>query len=291
MNDFLEPKPQIPVKDPFSDELIERMRQDTFYGQSSINLSEVKGRMKKTETIIGSREEIQKFTETCLQRFQSSMIVNESDKTFKITLGDSRLISHVGRDTLDRVIFDPLRGKENPRFEVIDTGHPLIQKLIELGKELVFSNSGFYGRTSALSNDIVQKPLVQYTFLARYTIHTEPISVVEELLTAGISLDGEDKYDWETLTPIVSAPPKPRKESLDQVRNDLKNALSLAAQSPYLEEEAQIRCRYLIEERQRIKESLEAESDHSWLEGYDTVSLASVDLLTLTLYYPAGGAL
>jgi len=38
-----------------------------------------------------------------------------------------------------------------------------------------------------------------------------------------------------------------------------------------------------------VKKSLEERGDKEWLEGIDKISVASVDLLCVTLYYPALG--
>ena len=51
MDDFLKdlsPEPEQTIN-PFTDESIERMKNDNFYGQSSIDLSEVQKRLSETE--------------------------------------------------------------------------------------------------------------------------------------------------------------------------------------------------------------------------------------------------
>jgi superfamily II DNA/RNA helicase len=84
MDDFLKdfsPEPE-QVINPFSDESIERMKNDNFYGQSSIDLSEVQRRLTETENLIGSREQIKHFVKSGLNRF-GSQISENLDETFR----------------------------------------------------------------------------------------------------------------------------------------------------------------------------------------------------------------
>jgi len=49
------------------------------------------------------------------------------------------------------------------------------------------------------------------------------------------------------------------------------------------------RCEQLVSERTRIKEKLLKSGEHDWLEGFEKIDPASVDLLSVTLYYPEPG--
>ena len=123
----LSPEPA-QIVNPFSDESIQRMKNDNFYGQSRIDLSEVQKRLSETENLIGSREQIQDFVKSGLNRFGCRVTPN-ADGTVRIEILDNRLSQGIEKNVLPRTTFDPLRGRDDPELEVIDLGHKLVTKL------------------------------------------------------------------------------------------------------------------------------------------------------------------
>ena len=92
--------------------------------------------------------------------------------------------------------------------------------------------------------------------------------------------------DVETLsssTPVVNS----RTES--EMKEDLYAALSNLNLELALRKRAEERCIELSTERAQVKKSLEGRGEQQWLEGIDNLSVASVDLLCATVYYPASG--
>ena len=154
MDTFLEdlsPKPEHTI-DPFSKESIERMKNDNFYGKSSIDLSEVKKRLSETENLIGSSGQIQDFVKSGLKRFGCRLTANV-DGTFRVEVLDNRLSQGLEKTVLPRATFDSLRDRDDPDLEVIDLGHKLVRNLIELVKQLTFSpkEMDVYGRTACIA--------------------------------------------------------------------------------------------------------------------------------------------
>jgi len=274
--------------DPFSDESIQRMKNDNFYGQSGIDLSEVRKRLTETENLIGSRSEIQNFVKSGLNKFGCRMTSNP-DGTFKIEVLDARLAHGLDKSIIPRATFDPLRGRDDPDLDVIDLGHRLVRNLIELVKELTFSSKDTYGRTACMTTRAVTKVSAVYTFLARYAVYTKPVSIVEELLKVGLEVHGDRTLSQLEVDAVSSGTPVPGTRTEEEMSEDLSIALS----KPSLEEEmrrrAEERCGELSAERQKVKMSLEDRGEKGWLEGIDRLSVASVDLLCVTIYYPALG--
>ena len=137
LDEFLEdisPEQDVTI-DPFSDESIQRMKNDNFYGQSGIDLAGVQKRLSDTENLVGSRDEIQNFVESGLNRFGCRLTSNV-DGTFRIEILDNRLALGLDRKIIERATFDPLRGRDDPELEVIDLGHRLVRNLIDLVKQL-----------------------------------------------------------------------------------------------------------------------------------------------------------
>lgn len=277
------------IINPFSDDTIKRMKEDTFYGQSSIDLSEIKSRMKETETIIGSSEEIQRFIKSGLNKFSSAMTENPRDKTFKIEIRNSRLMQGLDHNIIPRATFDPFRGHGDPDLEVIDLGHPLIRNLIELVKDLTFTSDNIYGRTAAIKASSAKVVTAVYTFLTRYTIHTEPVSIVEELLTMGVNIYSRELLADEDIRSLLESEPLPNERTIEEIRQDLHLALERNDVDELISQKVQSRCDQLISERTRVKESLLESGEHEWLEGFDRITPASSDLLCVTLYYPGLG--
>jgi hypothetical protein len=295
LDDFLRdisPEPE-QVINPFSDESIQRMKNDNFYGQSSIDLSEVQKRLTETENLIGSKEQIQNFVKSGLNRFGCG-ITSNVDGTFRIDLSnisDKRLPQGLNDPILKRATFDPLRGRDDPELEVIDLGHRLVRNLIDLVKQLTFSSkeSDIYGRTACIATRAATKVSALYTFLARYAVHTNPVSIVEELLKVGFEVHGDGKLSQVDVDTLASSVPVVHGRTEIEMREDLVAALSKLNLETELRRRAEERCAELAVERAQVKKSLEARGEQQWLEDIDNLSVASVDLLCVTVYYPAIG--
>lgn len=273
--------------DPLSDAVIQKMKDETFYGQSAIDISEVKAKMKETETIVGSAKQILHFVESCLNKFSSTMTLNQNDQTYRIEINDPKLQRYLsGKTEIPRATFDPLRGHHNRDLEVIDIGHPLVQSLIDMGKELTFTSDDVYGRTAAVQTADVPVVSAVYTFLARYTIQTDPVSIVEELLTAGINLHSSEALSDEQTKKAQEAKPVAITRTIDEIKEDLKLALNRDDLKSILQKKTDERCGTLRVDRTKIKENLMQGGYHQWLEGFEQVIPSSIDLLCVTIYYP-----
>lgn len=274
--------------DPFSEESIQRMKNDNFYGQTDIDLSEVQKRLKETESIIGSQKEIQSFVRSGLNKFGCQMTPN-TDGTFKIVISNSQLIHGFEKNIIPRATFDPMRGRGDPDLDIIDLGHPLVRNLIELVKQQTFTLTDIYGRTACVTTDAARKVSAVYTFLARYAVHTSPVSIIEELLTLGLEVHGEEELSQDEVNKLASGEPVPSSRTVEEMSEDLTIVLSKKDLDEKLRKRAEERCQLLMIERQNIKKSLESRGAHEWLEGIDKLSVASVDLLCATVYYPVLG--
>jgi hypothetical protein len=292
MDTFLEdlsPKPEHTI-DPFSKESIERMKNDNFYGQSSIDLSEVKKRLSETENLIGSSSQIQDFVKSGLKRFGCRLTANV-DGTFRVEVLDNRLSQGLEKTVLPRATFDSLRGRDDPDLEVIDLGHKLVRNLIELVKQLTFSpkETDVYGRTACIATKAASRVSAVYTFLARYAVHTQPVSIVEELLNVGFEVHGDDKLPPAEVEALSHSVPTDNRRTQVEMREDLTAALSKSKLEEALKLRAQERCAELAAERAQVKKSLQNQAEQQWLQGIDDLSVASVDLLCVTVYYPSLG--
>jgi len=286
LDDFLEnttPKKNIP--NPFSDESIKKIENENFYGQAQIDLSEVRRRLKETESVVGSQSEIQKFVRSGLDKFRCEVTPNQ-DGTFKIFIKDQRLLNGLSGATIHKASFDALRSRGDTDVDIIDLGHPLVQNLIELVKDLSFASTEFYGRTAAIRTLGVSRMTALYTCLARFAVHTTPVSVIEELLPVGLEIQSGRLLSTDQLRKLGNSSPILDQRSQTELREDISQVLSLPDLERTIQNSAKVRCDELIAERQRVRKSLEEQEKREWLSGMDQLSVASTDLLCVTLCYP-----
>jgi hypothetical protein len=182
-------------------------------------------------------------------------------------------------------------GSNDPELEVIDLGHRLVRNLIDLVKQLTFSSkeSDVYGRTACMATKATTKVSAVYTFLARYAVHTNPVSIVEELLKVGFEVHGEGSLAEAEIEALSKAEAAVNCRTGTEMREDLAISLSKSNLEEALKLRAEERCSELTTERGQVKKSLEGRGEQQWLEGIDNLSVASVDLLCVTIYYPALG--
>jgi len=236
---------------PFSDEAIQRMKNDNFYGQSDIDMSQVQKRLGETENLIGSQAEIQRFVKSGLNKF-GCRITENVDGTFRIEVSDRRLFHGVDKTIVPRATFDPLRGRNDPDLDVVDLGYPLVRNLIELVKELTFASNETYGRTACVATDIVNRTSAVYTFLVRYAVQTQPVSIVEELLNMGLHVHGKARLSQAEVDSLSKMLPSPHRRTEEEMNEDLEAALSKPRLPELMHERAEERCRELAAERQAL---------------------------------------
>jgi superfamily II DNA/RNA helicase len=81
--DFAEDSRSQEQINPFDEETIERIKAESFYGQSDVDFSEVRNRMKETEELIGSEED---FRNLVLNAFRKLGCTIEENHDFENTL-------------------------------------------------------------------------------------------------------------------------------------------------------------------------------------------------------------
>jgi hypothetical protein len=280
----LSPKRQ--AGDPFSKNIIDKMRDENFFGQASIDLSEVEKRLKNAEHLIGNKEEISRFIESGIHKFGCKETHN-SDGTFNLEIKDNRLLKNNISSLIKKYTYDPLRGINEPELEVIDLGHPIVQNMISLVKEQAFTKDSNYCRTACVCVNSIEKITVMYTLLIRHVAKTKPISIVEELAFVGVDLYGSAIIeDDEFLNQLRNDRRLPIRKSVEEMRHDLALALSKDYDT-ILNVKAQKRCNRLIADRKQLKDEFGDSNKTNWVNGIDELSVASVDLLCVTIYYPS----
>ncbi len=275
------------LEDPFSDESLNRIRDESFYGQTEVELPEIEGRLEATNNRVGSPEEIQKFVFSGLSRFGCAVSeVEEGVYNIHLTNPALQVVS-IGEE-IKGATFDIERALDDPDLDALDIGHPLVRRLIEEVKQNAFLESEHYGRSSHIVTPDVEEVTGILHVLARYSVGTEPASVVEELVQVGIPLDGGELILRDELESLLNA--IPTAERISWADEDLESILSMNTLDALLQNAAQERRKDLVEDRTALRQRMLAGAGDlqalTWLDGIDDLALASYDLLAVQLLYP-----
>jgi hypothetical protein len=272
--------------DPLSPGAIKRIEEESFYGQTSLNLQEVRKRQEDTENLVGSKQEIEKFIRSGFNKFGCKMTDNRNG-TFRLEIPNSELRRGYDKQVLESCSFDPFKGKNVANQEVLDLGHPVVQNLVSMVKESSFKETENYGRTCCISVKDIDRVIVLYYFITRYVSQTSPPSIIEELLSTGVELYTDRIITNDlVLSNLRTATPQFTDRNSEEMPTDFGIALSKDFHR-LMNQKAVKRCIDLRKERQELKEKLLKQGESRWTEGLENLSVASVDLLCVTLLYPA----
>lgn len=276
------------ITNPFSDESIEKIKSESFYGKTEIDLVEVQQKLKETDKTVGSSEQIKQFVRSALNKFNCPL-TEISSEIFRIEIADDRLKGRFG-NKIEKATFNPERALVDPSLEVIDLGHPIVRQLIELVKQSAFVDYSSYGRTATMKTDAVKRTTALYNIMGRYVVQTKPVSIIEEIIPISIELYGKETLPREDTEKLISSKPIPDSRSTGEKVEDLKEALRRTDLSDIILQELQKRLIEISKERKIMKARLEKNGAQDWLSGIDNLTIGSDDLLSVTLYYPALGA-
>jgi hypothetical protein len=275
---------------------LERIKGDSFYGQTHISLPEIERRLEETAASVGSPEEIQRFVHSGLNRFGCNVTENGDGSTGLTTGGSWHIVvsnpalqtASVG-EVIEKATFDAELALEDPDLTLLDVGHPLVRRLIEEVKQSAFRDTEHYGRTAAIVTPDVDEVTALFHLLARYVVNTQPNSIVEELLPVAIPIYGNGPLDAEATRQLLSVTPTANSLTEAEVKETLADALAVEDLERLLAEAVEVRRNELMNERRSMREQMEKREGAQvaeWLQGIDDLSPGSFDTLTVTAYYP-----
>jgi len=279
------------LQDPFGEETLRRIQEDSFYGRTHITLPEIERRLQETAETVGSPEQIRAFVLSGLNRFGCQVSEN-ADGSLRIVINNPALQTASVGQVIERATFDPEWGLDDPDLTVLDLGHPLVRRIIEVVKQSAFRSDSHihYGRTVYMVTPDVREVTALFHLLVRYVVHTEPLSIMEELLPVAVPVYGGPPLDAASTRRLLHARPAAETRIVEEVRETFSDALSIPGLEEILNEAVEHRRRALVAERRRMREQAKQRHEDQvteWLRGIDKVSPGSFDLLALTLYYPA----
>lgn len=275
---------------PFDDATIEQIKSESFYGQADVDLTDIRQRLKETEDSMGTVEDFRDFVLSGLKRFGCSITENgDVHETIKLTLSDR--LQAPGYSVIDRATFDSKVALENPDIVQLNVSHPIVKRLLELAKYSIFDvQSDDYGRTAVITTPEVAKLTALYHFLVRFTVGTNPPSVIEEMIPVACNLIDKESLSQDDISKLLKSKPVPNHRSKEDLLHHLEIALDSEAYSNAFEATVELRLIGIKKERTALKERLLKDGDdQAWLDGIDSVSMASSDLISVRMYEPAPG--
>jgi ERCC4-related helicase len=276
------------VKDPFSDDVLSRIQDESFYGQNHISLDEVEQKMRATNDAIGTADEIKQFVLSGLNRLRCDTRDN-GDGTYRIILNHPDLRLPGLSTELERVTFEPQ--KDGSDVIGLDLGHPLVRRLIEMTKREAFEpdpkDSTRYGRTAVMLTKDAPEVTALYTLLVRFVVGTQPPQILEDLMTVAIPVYGDQPFDAETTRKLIHAKPVSGKLTMQEQKDVIAEALNRTDFESHADELIAARKKSLIEERRSLQSKLTDAGQAPWLAGADQISIGSWDLLAVKVLWAA----
>jgi hypothetical protein len=273
--------------DPLDKTVIEKIKSESFYGQSDIELADVRERLKESEAAMGSHEQLEVFIRKGL-RMLGCQIEDNNDvhKTIKITLSETMVIPGIPR-VIERATFDPRIALQRTGINQLNAGHPVVRRVIDLIRESAFEGGEIgYGRTASITTNAVSNVTLLYHFLVRFLVGQAPATVIEELLPVACDLRGARTLSREEVSALTSAQPSPSYRTSEEIARHLELALKPETYEKSRENAFSNRLKELSSERQTLKQKLTRDEPQEWLLGIDEVSLTSSDMLSVVVYYP-----
>lgn len=275
--------------DPVSEETARRVQTESFYGQTEIELPDVQQRLEATHAAIGTPESLKSFIRSGLTAFNCGITDNnDGHDTVRINLSNP-VLRVTGADLFARAAFDARAGVDDPDIEVIDLGHPLTRRIIQLVREQAFLPGDLYGRTTYRRIAGINEVTSMIYVLARFVAETRPRTIVEELVEVALPAYGGEAMGVDRIRDIFSTPQSPGSVHESDVCEALQETLTNPKLGSVIKAAVEVRQQQLVDERRALREKLRQrdDADDAWWRGLDNLSLASQDILSIAVYFPA----
>jgi len=274
-------------EDIFFNKQIQKIKNESFYGQTDIRLPEIEKKLEQTQKSIGREEDLEKFVLSGLRLFGCNY-TQKNEKVFEIHLNNEKLRLSGREKDLPNITFDKNYAITNPDLELIDLSHPLLNRIVQLVKQQMYlESSEHYGRIAYKISNTITSPVVILKVLTRFVVNTEPTSVIEEIIPIGFYVYNSKIMSSQEIKNFEDGNPLPGQRSDEEVKEDIEEVFS---NNEYwmteLEKNINDYQNQIISERKKILESFEDTSLPEWLNGATDISFASQEVLTLTIGYP-----
>jgi len=285
------------------------LSEDSFYGQTTVDFSDVQERMKEMQESIGDITILLGFLQKALPFFNSSIeVVNTigypSNKVYKITLSETIRELIIGSEKKEEeyyITIDPVFGAKNLEIETLSLKSPVLNGVINLVKEQGFisENKDFYGRTAAASSELISEVSAIIYYKIRYLVKTRETSMMEELHPIGIKIFDEtidnggnpliEQKTTGTLWNKFISGQTSNYPGLDKtVQNDMKDLFTRSDFEKIIEKAVKDRLVIVKNNAKSLMKKLEEKNLAAVeeLKGMDDIEKISQDPISITVFYP-----
>ena len=271
-------------------DVILKMREDSFYGQTNVDLDDVVKRMAETEAALGGKGEVERFVRNALSHLGGRLEVTGEADVWRMVL-PKEIAERLNVKEESLVTFNQVRGATDSEVNMLDLGSQVVSGLVDQVKTLAYLPAGErYGRTAAVGSSLVDRVSAVFHLRMRYVVGEESKSIIEEIVPIGVEVYSDKVLDDGLVRRLVDAPHEPHGMGTAEIVEALDEAIQHPRLLGLIEERALLNCEGIVKERSRLRERLEKDGLTKGLEGFDRVSCASQDILTVTLYVPRRGA-
>ena len=264
----------------------DKMRAESFYGQTSFNLPDVEMRLKTSQDTIGSPAEVERLVVDAF-RHLDWRVDDHKNGTYSIVRVGATPIPGIA-DDLGRITFDADVGAVDPDVNHLDVANPTVTKLLNYVKRqsyLSFKNA----RTAVVTKQLPvgSQAHAVYHVRARFTVG-ESISgqqLIEALIPIGINLATSQVAPQEQTLSFLTAEEGPTTVSPVLRQNLINKAHGLPNLDTLIGGAIRDEADRLREERLQLRTRLEETypSQSAWLQGIDEIAPAAHDVLALTV--------
>ena len=257
-------------------ERLTRIHDESFYGQEQIRLPEVEAALQQTYRTVGAPDEIQSFVLSALNQF-NARATRQPDDTWKLDLRGTTF-NDLGDEL--HITFDPKIARDDQDLDLLDLAHPLVRRLVESVQHVLAGTEG--GRIAARGSKEVKEVTAIVHVLARFVTASEPPVLMEELIPFAFLPYGGKLASADPIA-LLRAAPQPLTFTQADVKEAAADTLNSAKLDQFIADSVEHRRQQLAKRQSEI-----ARVSSAWARGMDDVSVASKDLLTLTLLIPHG---
>jgi hypothetical protein len=245
--------------------------------------------MEESKNVIGKPEEIQAFVNASINLLGGSLKRTDVSEVFECNLPDSfEEILDVTTNQKINVTFNRKIGAENPDIHVLDLQSPIVLELISRINERVFlKESADYGRTSAVGCSEADYVEAVYHIRLRFIVRTSPVTIAEQLSRIGLTLWEDTELDDNSTDQLWFSEPRPHGRRDEEIMQALDKAFHHSKLLSTMTKHAEKIRNEMVEDRIELKKRLEEDGLSQGLAGMEQVELSSMDIVGVTVYFPA----
>lgn len=260
--------------DPFDPETMDKVVEESFFGQEGVSLGAVQDALDATREAVGGPEQLAAFVDLALGYYGMGRADVRSE-VWTIDGTHPDLADVIG-DPGKTFSFDPTVGLGDPDVDVVDVSHSLVRRLIDLTRERSHLPD-CEGRIAALHTPDVERVTGILHILARYVALGDPPVLLEELTQIASPIFGD--HDVPSAESLSRPSPGAGTRSSREVSEDAHELIDRPDLPDRVEAAVQAR-------RDEIA-AMHADLEAPWAKGLDRVEVASWDLVAVTVLYPA----